>query len=161
MHRARSVLVTALALTILSSVASVAHAQVGWVELDPHLAGSSSVGFLPVSHTFVQGSNGLVETFTDEFTPGTHTLARVDAIAGDCRASADNVTFTVTAGKWTTVDVPMTLKDCNVNINITNPIGGTCAVAAGPMRCLQIVVSPGGQVRMCDPMFTFPDPQGC
>ena len=122
MHRARSVLVTALALTILSSVASVAHAQVGWVELDPHLAGSSSVGFLPVSHTFVQGSNGLVETFTDEFTPGTHTLARVDAIAGDCRASADNVTFTVTAGKWTTVDVPMTLKDCNVNINII-PVG--------------------------------------
>jgi type IV fimbrial biogenesis protein FimT len=49
----------------------------------------------------------------------------------------------------------------NVNINITNPIGGTCALAAGPMRCLQIVVSPGGQVRMCDPMFTFPDPQGC
>jgi type IV fimbrial biogenesis protein FimT len=51
----------------------------------------------------------------------------------------------------------------NVNINITNPIGGACLAdtTPGPMRCLRVVVSPGGQVRMCDPMFASPDPRGC
>ena len=48
----------------------------------------------------------------------------------------------------------------NININISNPVGGACA-PAGPMHCLRVVVSPGGQVRMCDPMFASPDPQGC
>ncbi len=49
----------------------------------------------------------------------------------------------------------------NITINVTNPTGGTCAAAAGNMRCLRVVVSPGGQVRMCDPKFTSTDPQGC
>jgi type IV fimbrial biogenesis protein FimT len=49
----------------------------------------------------------------------------------------------------------------NIDIAISNPTGGNCAVLGGPMRCLQVVVSPGGQVRMCDPMFVSPDPQGC
>jgi type IV fimbrial biogenesis protein FimT len=53
----------------------------------------------------------------------------------------------------------------NVDIDVTNPIGGACAAAStpGPMRCLRIVVSPGGQVRMCDPVFVFSatNPQGC
>ena len=48
----------------------------------------------------------------------------------------------------------------NVNINVSNPTGGACA-PAGPMHCLRVVVSPGGQVRMCDPVFALPDPQGC
>jgi type IV fimbrial biogenesis protein FimT len=38
----------------------------------------------------------------------------------------------------------------NININVSNPTGGACA-AAGPMRCLRLVVSVGGQIRMCDP----------
>jgi type IV fimbrial biogenesis protein FimT len=51
----------------------------------------------------------------------------------------------------------------NVNIDITNPIGGGCVTDTPPgqMRCLRIVVSPGGQVRMCDPNFASTDPQGC
>jgi len=49
-----------------------------------------------------------------------------------------------------------------IQINVNNDlIGGPCVQAGGPMRCLRVVVSPGGQVRMCDPMFVAPDPQGC
>jgi type IV fimbrial biogenesis protein FimT len=48
----------------------------------------------------------------------------------------------------------------NITIDISNPTGGTCATA-GPMRCLRVVVSTGGQVRMCDPGFPATDPQGC
>ncbi len=51
----------------------------------------------------------------------------------------------------------------DVNIDISNPIGGNCAADSTPglMRCLRVVVSPAGQVRMCDPMFASPDPMGC
>ena len=38
-----------------------------------------------------------------------------------------------------------------VQFVVTNPTGGTCASAGGPIRCLNVVVSPGGQVRICDP----------
>lgn len=48
--------------------------------------------------------------------------------------------------------------------DITNPTGGGCAAANGPMRCSRILVSTGGQVRMCDPAITISDPtnpRGC
>jgi type IV fimbrial biogenesis protein FimT len=52
-----------------------------------------------------------------------------------------------------------------VTINVSNPTGGTCAASAGTMRCMRVQVSPGGQVRMCDPARTStvsnPDPQAC
>jgi type IV fimbrial biogenesis protein FimT len=48
-------------------------------------------------------------------------------------------------------------------INIGNP-AGTCAAVGGTMRCLRVVVSTGGQVRMCDPKLSVSnpsDPQAC
>jgi type IV fimbrial biogenesis protein FimT len=46
----------------------------------------------------------------------------------------------------------------NLNIEVicqfTNPSGGTCAAAGGAMRCLNVVVSIGGQARLCDPAAT-------
>ena len=39
----------------------------------------------------------------------------------------------------------------NMTIQVTNPVGGACVAASGPMRCLNLVVLPGGQIRMCDP----------
>jgi type IV fimbrial biogenesis protein FimT len=49
----------------------------------------------------------------------------------------------------------------NIDINVTNPIGGDCVTAGGPMRCMRIRISPGGQIRMCDPQWPATDPQGC
>lgn len=55
----------------------------------------------------------------------------------------------------------------NVWIDITNPtVGGACQ-PAGPMRCLRIVISSGGLIRSCNPLWssnpalTNYDPQGC
>lgn len=48
-----------------------------------------------------------------------------------------------------------------VSINVTNPSGGACAAATGPMRCMRVVVSAGGQIRLCDPRFASTDSQGC
>lgn len=47
-------------------------------------------------------------------------------------------------------------------ISVTNPALGACA-PSGVTRCLNIVVSAGGQVRMCDPDTTLNswDPRKC
>lgn len=36
-----------------------------------------------------------------------------------------------------------------------------CVAAAGPIRCLDVRVSPGGQVRLCDPAATAGDSRAC
>ena len=43
--------------------------------------------------------------------------------------------------------------------DISNSSGGaTCATAGGTMRCLRVVVTAGGQIRMCDPKLTSTNP---
>jgi len=62
-------------------------------------------------------------------------------------------------GRVTTATLP---AGHNAAFDITNPDGGTCAAVSGPMRCLRVVVTPGGQVRMCDPALTNAgDAQAC
>lgn len=50
-------------------------------------------------------------------------------------------------------------------IEISNPTGGTCQhldPSDGTMRCLRINISPGGEVKMCDPAVADPtDPRKC
>lgn len=55
----------------------------------------------------------------------------------------------------TTANPPVT-----VTIDIKNPTGGSC-MPTGTMRCLRVVISSSGQVRMCDPAITSTDPRGC
>ena len=47
-------------------------------------------------------------------------------------------------------------------VNVSNPTGGACMSAGGPMRCLAIMIGNGGQVRMCDPSVAdAADPRVC
>lgn len=50
-------------------------------------------------------------------------------------------------------------------INISNPTGGACENpdgSGGPMRCLRINISVGGEAKMCDPAVTaVTDPRIC
>lgn len=46
-------------------------------------------------------------------------------------------------------------------ITVANPTGGLCQDAGGTMRCLQVHVTLGGQVRMCDPVLPTTNPQSC
>lgn len=49
----------------------------------------------------------------------------------------------------------------NVSIDVTNPTGGAC-IPAGAMKCLRVVVSAAGQIRMCNPSLTqAANPSGC
>ncbi|WP_422012584.1 pilus assembly FimT family protein [Roseateles sp.] len=47
-----------------------------------------------------------------------------------------------------------------VSIDITSP-AGACAASGGPITCLRLLVSPAGQVRMCNPNMASGDPQAC
>jgi len=76
--------------------------------------------------------------------------------AANVAVAADLATI-VYGGTGRVVPVPA----ASVNINITNPVGGACASDGGPMRCLRVVVSTGGQIRMCDPALASSDPRGC
>lgn len=73
-------------------------------------------------------------------------------------AGATTVTFTPLGGVAQNADgsLPVT------RIDVTNTRGGACQ-PAGPMRCLRIVISAGGTLRMCDPhpSVTVPDPRAC
>ena len=46
------------------------------------------------------------------------------------------------------------------SLDISNPSGGQCA-PTGPMRCWRIVVTAGGQVRLCDPTVAAGDSRAC
>lgn len=53
------------------------------------------------------------------------------------------------------------LPSAVATINVANPTGGACQLAGGPMRCLSVTVSPGGQIRMCDPALPATNVQSC
>ena len=76
--------------------------------------------------------------------------------AANVAVAADQAAI-IYAGTGRVAPVPA----ASLNINLTNPAGGACAVDGGPMRCLRIVVSTGGQIRMCDPALASTDPRGC
>ncbi len=44
---------------------------------------------------------------------------------------------------------------------VTHPGAGACAADGGEMRCLNVVMTPMGQIRMCDPATAAPDPRAC
>ncbi|QKS29208.1 MAG: type II transport protein GspH [Candidatus Accumulibacter similis] len=49
----------------------------------------------------------------------------------------------------------------NVAIDVSSTTGGTCVASGGSVRCLRLVVSVGGQIRMCDPALPAGDAQAC
>jgi type IV fimbrial biogenesis protein FimT len=66
--------------------------------------------------------------------------------------SVDGITFT---------PLGSTTVGANATFAFTNPAGGACVADGGPIRCLSVVVSPGGLARICDPMAAAGDPRHC
>lgn len=48
-------------------------------------------------------------------------------------------------------------------IDVTNPAGGDCGTNSADMRCMRVVVSPGGMIKLCDPNVAYSQTfsQGC
>jgi type IV fimbrial biogenesis protein FimT len=74
--------------------------------------------------------------------------------SGMTQESTSGVTLSATSGRITFMPLGGTTNGADEVIQITNPSGGACKAAGGSMRCLNIVVTRGGQVRMCDPAVT-------
>lgn len=51
-------------------------------------------------------------------------------------------------------------SNSEVWLDINNPTGGAC-FPAGTMRCLRVRVTPGGQIRACDPQLPAVDSRSC
>lgn len=69
---------------------------------------------------------------------------------------ATTVTFTPLGGVAPNLDASPAVTQ----INFDNPVAGSCQ-PSGAMRCLRVLVSGGGSVKMCDPVVVSPDPRAC
>lgn len=141
---------------------------------------------MPVSFQLVSSlDNSCALVGTGSATQSSNWVISLDAAAGACGATAvedvssttpaprmlrkragdegsRNAAVMVTGASRITFNGLGRLTSAATTIDITNPTGGACAAASGPMRCLRVVVTAGGEVRMCDPKFTAAtDPQGC
>jgi len=71
-------------------------------------------------------------------------------------AGATKITFTPLGGVTANADgTPVITR-----LDVDNPGGGACQ-PTGAMRCMRLVISGGGTVKMCDPQATAPDPRSC
>jgi type IV fimbrial biogenesis protein FimT len=70
-----------------------------------------------------------------------------------------NITRTVTGVTFTPLGG--TTLAARAVFSFTNPTGGDCIAAGGPMRCLNVVVETTGRVKLCDPTITGTDTRAC
>jgi type IV fimbrial biogenesis protein FimT len=49
----------------------------------------------------------------------------------------------------------------DITVDVSNPTGGACAASSGPMRCLRVVVTAAGQIKMCDTRMASSTSEGC
>lgn len=85
------------------------------------------------------------------------------------RSAGEGGQATLVAATQTTVDFNgmgwvTPAPTAPIQFDISNPRGGTCQAAGGsggPVRCLRVLVSAGGQVRMCDPAAPSANPAAC
>jgi type IV fimbrial biogenesis protein FimT len=84
--------------------------------------------------------------------------ANVTPVAADLATAAVAVTFSPLGSVVSNFNASPTLARADV-VNSRN----ACIADGGPMRCLRVVVTGGGSVRMCDPTpgIVAPDPRAC
>lgn len=112
-------------------------------------------------------------------TAGPHWVVSMDNAAGKCGTAASDTLdpriiqlrngaegsdskTTLLAGQSSFVFNGMgRLTSAPAVIDISNSTTGVSCLPGGNVRCLRVVVSAGGQIRMCDPALPTTDAQGC
>ena len=85
-----------------------------------------------------------------------HAEGSANAVVAITPGGSTLVTFTPLGGVGANSDASAAVTQ----LDFTNPTGGSCQ-PSGPMRCLRVVVTGGGSVKMCDPALASTDPRGC
>lgn len=98
-------------------------------------------------------------------TPGGSTAPQI-VQAKSAGEGTDNVTLTTTGGSTVTFNGLGRVVGASITQMVfRNPTGGTCThedTSNGTMRCMQINVSTGGSLKLCDPKVTdATDPRIC
>jgi type IV fimbrial biogenesis protein FimT len=90
------------------------------------------------------------------YDPTTLFYSFVEGRFGSTSGSLDTTPVVVTAANATIAfnGFGSTSLAATSTFQVTNPTGGACAASGGPMRCLNVTVTPGGQIHMCDPAVT-------
>ena len=89
----------------------------------------------------------------------THEEGATNAVVAVTPGGSTTVTFTPLGGVGANTDGTAAITQ----LDFTNPTGGDCQ-PTGAMRCLRVVVTGGGSMKMCDPALpaaTPPDPRAC
>lgn len=124
----------------------------------------------------------ITDQLTDQCIPslsGMNWLVRTDNATGNCniasnpdilqtRAQADDSNqITVTADPASAIEfngmgmmTPAALTHYRISFRQSDP-GQKCRDEGGAVRCLNIMISPAGQVRLCDPAVSYPEPAAC
>lgn len=72
-------------------------------------------------------------------------------VGGGAADGAANADVTASQGLIVFRGTGQTQSNATVTIDIDNPDAGVCVADGGDVRCLRIVTTIGGQIRMCDP----------
>lgn len=70
----------------------------------------------------------------------------------------------LTFNGWGRISTADLAAGTSAQITISNPTAGTCADAGGTVRCLRLLVSSGGEIKLCDPALPIavpPVPGAC
>ena len=116
-------------------------------------------------------------------TSGTHWIVSLAAPAGKCNIAPSDTTAPQTIQIRDGTETPKAALAATgaalvtftgsgrpsgntymTQVDITNPTGGVCehVTAGSPMRCLRIIITSGGRIKMCDPKVSdTTDPRYC
>ena len=95
------------------------------------------------------GPHWIVRTFQP-----TAVYTAPDFIQGGGAYSTRNAVIAADSANFSFGSLGRTDLGGNNTIRVTYPSGGNCVADGGSVRCLNVVVQIGGQVRMCDPAVT-------
>lgn len=104
---------------------------------------------------FLLGTGSLWQVCADTATPCLNIIQARTAAEGSPNAAVAATFSTLSFNGYGRVGTA--LAGASAVFNITNPTAGSCTV----VRCLRVIVTQGGQVRMCDPALANTNPQGC
>lgn len=167
------ILISIVVLGVLISMGAVSFAE--WLQ-NQHIRGAAEAGLnglqvarseairrnLPVKFVLGPSTGWTVsESATDTLVQTrAHEDGSRNAEVATTPDGATTITFMPLGGLTTNLDGSSAFS----RIDFFNTVGGTCKAAGGDMRCLRLVVSAGGSMRMCDPALPVavpPDPRAC